>query len=149
MVELICSTYHSIILQIMLIRASFIGLARTILSTCSIIMVFIHHPCIIVASFNNWDYGFLREWTYHCRSMPIFREFIFLIIMYPDDYLLIIPNRIGRILKKKRINISLLRDVWNTLYSILVVMIPSTIADGSMTRYWIRNSQNLLFNKHS
>ena len=44
----------------MLIEASVIGIAKTILSVYSMILVSIYHQCIIVVSFNNWDYCFLQ-----------------------------------------------------------------------------------------
>ena len=81
------------------------------------------------------------QYSYICNSI-YYSSFIRLIIY------IYFHNRIDRILIKKT-NHSLSRDVWNTLFSILMAMILSKIAHGSMTHYWIRNSQNLLFNKHS
>ena len=57
-VELDCSLYQLIILKVMLIETSLIGLAKTMLSVYSIIKVSIYNQCIIVVSFNNWDYCF-------------------------------------------------------------------------------------------
>ena len=45
----------------MLIEASFIGIAKTMLSVYSISMTTIDHHCIIVVSFNNWDYCFFQR----------------------------------------------------------------------------------------
>ena len=134
-VELNCSSYHLIILKVMLIEASFIGIARTILPIKSFIMVSFHHQCIIMVSFSlhlllltsENELPTVVQYSYICNSI-YYSSFIHLVIQ------IYLNNRIDRILIKKT-NQYLSRDVWNTLYSILMAMILSTIADGSMTHY--------------